>query len=130
MLENSANAEKAMKTIKIGLLMSLKQHSSKHESTQSMVRSSRVQSSQKLAYEMRKGMSRAIDTKSVTTVRMSERNPRVCRMLFSPMSSSSAMASISDSVPMANPSRWGSGPVNSTDIHVMMVERRTIDEMR
>ena len=130
MLENNASAEKAMKTIKIGLLMSLKQHSSKHESTQSMVCSSYVQSSQKLAYEVRKGMSNAIDTRSVTTVRMREINPRVCRKVFIPMSNSNAMASISDNIPTANPSRCGSGPLNSTDIQVMMVERRTIDEMR
>ena len=121
MLENNASAEKAMKTIKIGLLMSLKQHSLKHESTQSMVCSSYVQSSQKLAYEMRKEMSNAIDTRSVTTVRMREINPRVCRKFFIPMS---------DNIPTANPSRCGSGPLNSTDIQVMMVERRTIDEMR
>ena len=65
-------------------------------------------------------------------MRMRERNPRVYRMFFSPMSGSSAIAILlaSDSMPIANPSRWGSGPVNSTNIHVMMVERRTIDEMR
>ena len=105
MLENNASAEKAIKTIKIGLVMSLKQHSSKHEFTQSTVCSTWVQSSQKVVNEMRKGMSRAIDTRRVTIVRMREINPRVCLKFFSPMSSSSAMASISESIPTANPSR-------------------------
>ena len=75
-------------------------------------------------------MSRAMDTKRVTTVRMREINPRVCLKFFSPMRSSNAMASMSDSIPTANPSRCGSGPLNFTDIQVMMVDKSTIDERR
>ena len=75
-------------------------------------------------------MSRAMETKRVTTVRMREINPSVCLMFFSPMRSNNAMASASDSNPTAKPNRCGSGPLKSTDIQVMMVDRSTIDETR
>lgn len=119
-----------MKTIRIGLLMSLKQHSRKHESTQFCVCSSDEQSSQKFVKLMRNGMSSAMHASSVMTVRMREMNPKVCLKSFNPMSKSIMMASASDNIPMTNASRCGRGPLNSTDNHVIIVDNNTIDESR
>ena len=128
MLDNNASAEKATKTIRMGLLMSLKQHSLKQESTQSCVSSSCVQSSQKLTKLMRNGISRAMHARSVTTVTMRERKPSDC--LFRPIRNSRNMASINESIPMTKASRCGSGPLKSTESHVMIVDSSTMEEMR
>ena len=129
-LENNANAEKVMKTSRIGLLMSLKQHSLLHKSTHTCVCSVSLQSSQKFTKAMMNGTNRAIDTRSVMTARMRKINPRVCLKCFSPMRNSKTIASRSDSTPTANPNRCGSGPLKFTDSQAMAVDRSTIEERR
>ena len=64
------------------------------------------------------------------TVEMRERNPIVCLRFLTPMRNSKTTASMSDSIPIANPRMWGRGPLNSIDSHVMIVDSRTMEEIR
>lgn len=129
-LDSKTSAENTTKIIANGPLVSLKQHSSSHMSTQVIVLSVSKHVSQKVLYDTTQGIKRAMLAKRLMPLAIKNTKAKVFLMPAIPIIRIARMALMREKVPRMKPRVIGMGPLNSTESHAMMEERRDIEQSR
>jgi hypothetical protein len=124
-LVRRTRAENAKKMIASGLLVPVKQHSTSEQVfTQSGVCS--PQSSQKFTYRRTHGIKRAMPASKLMAQVRRKPNASVLRISPMPITTMERMELMRLRTPRMNPRACGIGPLKSSEIHMIIEERRTM----